>query len=117
MRKRSEIEAEAKQLERRLSSLVAELEELDSLPAEPTEADAIVSFRVQYREGEKIYCYTARKAISAWWLTGREKGGLTWEELLEFMSQHWRIAEEGAPISFRKTTASAGVSVVQGTKL
>ena len=116
MRKRKDIEAEAKMLERRLSSLVAELEEIDSLPEEPGGDGTVVLFGVRFHPGDRTYDYAAYRAVDSWWLTGREKGGRSWEELLEFMSQDHRIADEGAPIIFEVLHAGKGKVVTQEVK-
>lgn len=116
MRKREEIEREAKQLERRLSSLVVELEKIDNLPAEPGPDGTIVRFDVRYTPSGVSYSYAALKSRGAWWLTGREKGGRSWEELLEFMSGDYRIQQDGEPIMFRVFDPNAGATVVQGAK-
>lgn len=114
MRKRADIEAEAKQLERRLSSLVDELAQIDSLPSEPLEDNTVVTFEIRYNSHDhQTYTYAALKAKGAWWLTGREKGGRSWEELLEFMSQDHRISEDGAPIVFQEFHPADGKTITQ----
>lgn len=112
-RTREEIELEASTLERKLESLIAELREIQSLPPEPEREHTIVTFQIRFNPWEESYDYAALKVKGTWWLTGRETGGRTWTELLQFMSQDCRIADDGAPIIFRVVDPEVGAVITQ----
>ena len=115
-RTREEIELEASTLERKLESLIAELREIQSLPPEPEREHTIVTFQIRFNPWEESYDYAALKVKGTWWLTGRETGGRTWTELLQFMSQDCRIADDGAPIIFRVVDPEVGAVITQAVE-
>lgn len=85
----SSIETAIELTESRLVELYRQREERLKLPAEP-EVDAI-EFEIQYDFHGPKYTYAARKVHGAWFFTGRETGGKTWDQTLELMGKDVRV--------------------------
>lgn len=81
----------AAQLRRELSRIAAELERLESLPAEPVGTAPTVLFQIRFVPDGEVYTYAARKANGYWYTTG-PKGGTTprtWDDLVQWIdSEH-----------------------------
>jgi hypothetical protein len=89
MRTQAQIERDLEILAVRYDQLQAELAERAKLPAEP-DVD-VISFEVQFDQHGPTYKYTARHTQSAWFLTGRETSGKSWDQVLEFMGRDVRV--------------------------
>lgn len=100
MRKKKDVDDAIEIAEARLAHLLEERARLDKLPAEPGGAHPVVRFGISFDEGGERYAYAAIKAAGAWWLTGKTSHGMTWHDLLEFMSQDFHVSTGERPISF-----------------
>lgn len=72
-----------------IEALQAEMARLATLPIEPKDETATVTFSVQFSGQGPVYTYAARKARGKWFTTGPQGGGTprTWDSLVGWIDQ------------------------------
>lgn len=90
-------------LKRRRDQLDAEIEKLLALGDDAYEEDAVLLWRKRYvgrDEGpdsaagpDEEFTYAAVKVNGRWWLTGRVRVGMTWDDLVRFVIGRGKVTE------------------------
>lgn len=64
-----------------------ELARIASLPKEPSDPQATVTFQIQFDGNSAVYTYAARKAVGRWFVTGprANRNGTTWDGMVQWI--------------------------------
>jgi len=74
-------------IEREMDRLRQKKDQLEYFGADEFLDGAVLQFDKAFGNGGTIYSYVAIKAAGLWYLSGRLQVGVSWEELVDFMSK------------------------------